>query len=137
MVTHLDTSFLVDLLRETKRGSDGPARSWLRENQHEPLAISPFVLCELMAGAELQEKPDEERRRVRTVISGLPVALVDERLAATFGKTYAELRKRGQAIGTMDLLIASVALVEGAGLLTANAEHFGRIGSLKVVAYRS
>ena len=35
----------------------------------------------------------------------------------------------------MDLLIASAALNEGAGLLTANERHFARVPGLLVLSY--
>lgn len=54
---HLDTSFLVDLLRETSRNRpDGAVRFIDGLDADEVLGISVFVLCELMAGAELSRK---------------------------------------------------------------------------------
>ena len=59
-VIHLDTSFLVDLLRETSRGKPGPASAFLVEIENEQLAASVFVQCELYAGAELSRRPKLE-----------------------------------------------------------------------------
>jgi len=47
VVIHLDTTFLEDVIRESRRDEQGPARRWLTRNPHETLGISVFVLCEL------------------------------------------------------------------------------------------
>jgi tRNA(fMet)-specific endonuclease VapC len=45
---------------------------------------------------------------------------------------YTALRKQGVRIGTMDLRIASIALEEGATVLTANTIDFGKVPGLSV-----
>ena len=50
---HLDTTFLVDAIRESRRGQDGPARRWLTRHRGEALAVSVFVRAEVLVGAEL------------------------------------------------------------------------------------
>lgn len=57
VVAHLDTSSLVDLIRELTRGTDGPAHRMLQTLTDEELAISIHVSCELHAGAELSNAP--------------------------------------------------------------------------------
>lgn len=132
---HLDTSFLVDLIRETRRGVDGPALTWLNSNAQEQLAISTPVLCELMVGAALHAVPEEEKKRVRRVCGGLPVVAVDEQVPDVYADFAAKLIQQGTSLATMDLLIASVAAVAGAALLTRNARHFERIPGLRVITY--
>ena len=136
MSIHLDTSFLVDAIRESRRGEDGPARRWLAGHREEALAVSLFVLCELMVGAELHTEPEAERRRVRETCGTLPVIGADQHLPATYARVHASLARQGEPLPTMDLLIAATALNEGAGLLTANDRHFARVPGLRVVTYR-
>lgn len=135
MVVHLDTSFLVDLMREQRRGGEGPARAWLETNTHERLAISVPVLCEILAGVELHAEPGEERRRVRRVCGGLRVVSLDERVASVYARVTASLRRAGKPSGVMDTLIASAALSEGAALLTRNTRHFDLVPDLMVLDY--
>ena len=45
---------------------------------------------------------------------------------------FDELRKRRIRIGTMDLRIASIALVEGATVLTANTRDFEKVSGLMI-----
>jgi len=134
-VTHLDTSFLVDLLREAARGEEGPATSHLEDLADEALGISVHVACELQAGAELSRDPAGERSRVEALVRPLALSLPDERFPPAYGGLLAELRRRGETISTTALLIATAALVDGAALVTRNPREFERVPGLKVVAY--
>ena len=48
------------------------------------------------------------------------------------GSQFAQLRRRGLRIGTMDLRIASVAIANDATLLSRNLRDFARVPDLKV-----
>jgi predicted nucleic acid-binding protein len=61
-VIHFDTLFVVDFLRETSRDDRGPATALLDSLPPEDLAVSVFVVCELLAGAALAQRGDEERQ---------------------------------------------------------------------------
>lgn len=132
---HLDTTFLVDAIRESRRGEHGPARRWLSDHRGEALGLSVFVLSELLVGAELHGDPLAERQRVLRVCGDLPVALPDAGLARTYASVHAALLRQGSPLATMDLLIACVALGAGAPLLTANHRTFSRIHGLRVLDY--
>ena len=134
-MTHLDTSFLVDLLRETATGTDGPARQLLARLEDEELWVSVHVACELMAGAELSSHPEGERAKVQALLQGVEVAYPDEKFALTYGRLLAWLRRRGESVATMDLLIATAAAVVSAPIVTRNGKHFARIPGLTVVDY--
>lgn len=45
---------------------------------------------------------------------------------------YADLRRRGELIGEVDLLIAGIALANGMGVATRNTDHFSRVKDLYV-----
>ena len=45
---------------------------------------------------------------------------------------YASLRKRGELIGEVDILIAGIAFANGIGVATRNVDHFSRIDGLYV-----
>jgi len=134
-VTHLDTSFLVDLLREARRGEAGGAHALLESLADEPLAVSVHVACELHGGTERSSDPPEERGRVETLLAALEVVVPDDGFPIAYGEALAELRRRGQAIPTMDLLIATAALRHGAKLVTRNARDFDRVPGLVVKGY--
>ncbi|HEY7878509.1 MAG TPA: type II toxin-antitoxin system VapC family toxin [Gemmatimonadaceae bacterium] len=132
---HLDTSFLVDLFREHARAKDGPAHRLLDTLADEELAICVHVACELHAGADLSSATAREHARVDTLCSTLEIVQTDERFPREYGRLLGELRRRGESIGTMDLLIATAARVDDARLVTRNVRDFERVPGLQVVSY--
>jgi len=134
-VTHLDTSFLVDLLRETARGGAGPALELLASLQDRELWISVFVACELQTGVELTRSPEAEISKIAELCSSLQVSFPDERFAPTYGRLLAWLQRRGETIASMDLLIATSAIVEEVPLITRNTKHFAKVPSLELLSY--
>jgi predicted nucleic acid-binding protein len=134
-VIHVDTCFLVDLLRESARGEEGPARRKLLELGAREIVASVHVACELCAGAELAGDPAHERTAVAALLDHVRLAFPDERFAPTYARLYAVLERRGERASAMDLLIATAAVVDGAPLLTRNVKHFQRVPELEVVSY--
>jgi len=133
---HLDTSYVVDLLRERGAKRDGLATQLLvGALAGEELAISVHVACELHAGAELSQNPSVERRRVEEICGALEVRLLDETFPRLYGRALADLRRGGHAISAMDLLIAVAALTDGAPLVTRNVKDFQRVPGLELVRY--
>lgn len=131
-MTHLDTSFLIDLMREASRAVEGPATTFLDSLGDEDVGVSVHVLCELEAGARLSTNPAREAEKIRKACSWLHVAYPDERFAAEYGRLMSEFHRAGRTIATMDLLIGTAAVVEGAALVTGNAKHFAPIPGLLV-----
>jgi len=134
-VIHADTSFLVDLLRDAARGARGPATALLEEVAREEIRVGVHVVCELLAGAEGSQHPAVERQRVRRLCGSLVVSYPDERFAPVYARLLASLRGGGRPIATMDLLIATAAIVEDAALVTRNVRHLGRVPGLEVRGY--
>jgi tRNA(fMet)-specific endonuclease VapC len=132
-VIHLDTTFLVDLLREARRGP-GPATAFLEVVADQELAISVHALCELHAGAELSNN-SREQQAIQSLCAALSIRHTDDNLAQVYGRILATLQKSGRSIATMDLLIAASALVDEAPLVTRNLGHFQRVPGLEVLTY--
>lgn len=132
---HLDTSYLVDLLRESARGKPGPAAKRLDEMLDQDLWLSVHAACELYAGAEGSDRPAVERESVARLCAGMHLALPEAGFAETFGRLYVSLAKRGATIATMDLLIATAAVQARSPLLTRNVREFSRVPGLEVLTY--
>lgn len=132
---HLDTTLLVDLLREGRRGEHGRARARIEDLVDEPMCVSVFVAAELRAGAELAANPGREHARVDRLLDGVSVVFPDARFAPRYGQLLAVLHRMGQRIATMDLLIGTAAVVEQAALVTRNPRHFTPIPELDVRSY--
>jgi tRNA(fMet)-specific endonuclease VapC len=134
-VIHLDASFVVDLLREASRGSEGPASRFLGRVQDQELRMSVFVACELAAGASMAVKPAEEKRKVERLCSGMTVDYPDERFPTAYGSLLAVLERGPGRVSTMDLLIATSALIAEASLVTRNTKDFSRVPGLDLIGY--
>lgn len=132
---HLDTSFIVDLLREARRRKPGTATAFLDRVSDEEVKVSVFAICELLAGARRANSPAEERARVRRFCDTLQISYPDDRFAETYAVVLDGLFTQRLNVDTMDLLIAISALVDGARLVTGNVRHFSHIVELEVVSH--
>jgi len=68
-------------------------------------------------------------------MSGLIVSYPDDRFAPMYGRLLADIQRRRQSIATMDLLIATAAILNDAPLLTRNRKDFSRVAGLRVMGY--
>jgi tRNA(fMet)-specific endonuclease VapC len=135
-VIHLDSSLLIDLLRETLRERPGPAVEAIESiDDTELLGVSVHVVCELRAGAELARKPVKEHEELDRLLSGLVVTYPDARFAAAYARLLAAIQRTGRSVAAMDLLIATAAILDDAPLVTRNARDFLRVPGLRVIGY--
>lgn len=133
---HLDTTFLVDLLREQRRDRFGPASSYLEQlPDNELLGVSVHVVCELMSGAHAAGSPPGEQDRLTRLCEALVVHYPDARFGPEYGRLLAAIQASGKTIATMDLLIATAAVLEGAPLVTRNTRHFSKVPGLRLEEY--
>ena len=134
---HLDATFVVDFLRETYKKRRGPTSEFLASlaERREKITVSVFVASELFAGVRCSHRPDEERDRVWRFCEDFGVVYPDERFAETYGGIFGSLRRSGQMVGTMDVLIGTLAIIEGARLVTRNLKDFKRIPELEILSY--
>ena len=98
----------------------------------EGLAVSIISYGELFEGALGAPDPAPELARFRRFLGRLAVLPLDEPTMERFARIRAELRRRGQLIPDLDLLIAATAMHHDLTLLTRNVRHFGRIPELKL-----
>jgi predicted nucleic acid-binding protein len=135
-VIHLDTSFLVDLLRERRRDEFGPASECLEAlADDEILAVSVHAVCELMAGARQAGAPKGEIERLARLCEALFVRYPDEHFPQAYAALLTAVRGSGASVDTMDLLIATAAVLDEASLITRNRRHFAKVPGLEIVTY--
>lgn len=133
---HLDSSFLIDLQRETLEDRPGPAWGLIESfDESEVLGVSVHVVCELRAGAELSKKALHEHEEVDRLLSSLLVVYPDDRFPLVYGRLLAATQRTGRAVASMDLLIGTAALIDDAALVTRNVKDFSRIPGLRVLSY--
>ena len=133
---HLDSAFVIDLLRETVRGRPGGALDWIESaDERETLAISVHVVCELRAGAELARQSLKEHEALNEVLSAMLIVYPDDRFALQYARILAAVQTMKRRIAAMDLLIATAALLDDAPLVTRNARDFALVPGLRLIRY--
>ena len=123
----LDSSVCVMILRGRTAVADLPPPP--------EAAISGIVAAELWAGA-MKATRSSEADRLQELLEFFPVLDFTQAAARSYGEIRADLERRGQTIGPLDLLIAAHALSLGAILVTGNVREFKRVKGLKVQAWK-
>ncbi|MGO8746295.1 MAG: type II toxin-antitoxin system VapC family toxin [Thermoguttaceae bacterium] len=139
--------FDTDLLIFMVRGLKAPARRARNYEQAAKLmercrkaqvagdsvGLSALTVSELEFGARKSGKYDDEIAAVRKVLTPFDVYGYDTvSCPEHYGRIRYELEAQGQAVGSMDMLIAAHALALKAALVTNNDAHFSRITGLRV-----
>jgi tRNA(fMet)-specific endonuclease VapC len=124
----LDTNVCIHLIKEH------PPEVLERFVSHAvgDIGLSVITLAELEYGVSKSSRPSRNREALELFVSPLEVASFDRRATAAYGKLRANLEKRGQPIGSMDLLIAAHALSLDVRLITRNVREFARVPGLRV-----
>ncbi len=96
------------------------------------LAVSIVAHGELFEGAF--DFPDTALRlaRIRAFLARFQTLPLTEPIMEIFGRTRSELRRCGQSIQDLDLLIGATAVYHDLIVLTGNVRHFSRIPRLQL-----
>ena len=123
----LDTNICIYLIKEQ------PASVLERFTAHPvgDIGISVITLAELEYGIAKSSRPARNRTALEQFLSPLEVAAFDRDASATYGRVRTTLEKRGQPIGSMDLLIAAHAISLDVRLITHNVKEFGKVPGLR------
>ena len=126
----VDTDILIDLLRKKDY-----AVSLIKKIEDEiELATSAINVFELYRGAYKSRNQEKNLASVKGLLNSLRMLNTDEDSMEIAGKIIAGLERDGNMMDIRDLLIASIALVNGFGVLTDNVRHFNKIKHLKVIS---
>jgi predicted nucleic acid-binding protein len=116
----LDTSFLIDLLKGLPAAAE---KARAMDAVGERLSVPAPVLTEVLRGAYF--KGGKELHETLELMASLDVLVVDDEVAAEAGRMGAELLKRGNDVGTIDLLIAATAKLNRRILVTRDSSFYG------------
>ena len=123
----LDTDILVALL---KGSPDATERIRKLEEKNERVATTIITTYELLKGASISSKPEENLEKVRDVISSLQVLDLTLNACEEASKIYRTLRENGNIIADFDILIAAIARTYDETIITRD-EHFKSIQGTK------
>jgi tRNA(fMet)-specific endonuclease VapC len=124
----LDTNICIDIIKERPRS----VLDRFKDHTVGDIGISVMTLAELEYGVSASSRPSKNRDALNQFVSALEVAPFDRQATAEYGRLRAALEKKGQMIGSMDLLIAAHAVSLDVRLVTHNSREFGRVPGLKI-----
>ena len=128
----LETDFLIALIRKDKEALK-KLGTLLAED--ERITTTPINASELFKGAYLSERIDDNLKAVRGILNRLELLDFTRGAAAYYGEIYSELKERGELIGDLDILVASIALANNEKLITRNIKHYNRIRELEIESW--
>jgi len=121
----LDTNMVVALLK-----GHANVLALVRQVGTSDLYLCAPVEAELWFGVFKSGRPEENRRRLLTLLAWLPSLPFAGEATRRFGEIRATLTRQGTPIGPYDLQIAAIALAQGLTLVTHNTREFARVPGL-------
>ena len=124
----LDTDICIYIIKRK------PQQIAQRFNTLRPsdIGISAITVAELEYGAQKSQKPEQNRAALQQFLIPLEILVFDPQAAQAYGTIRADLERKGQIIGSLDMLIAAQAQSHGVILVTNNIREFSRIPDLRV-----
>lgn len=123
----VDSDWLIDAIAGVRSAWDP-----LEHHASSGLSASIITLGELFEGAYSLPDPGIHIENLRRFLSGFNVLGLTEPIMQLFAQNRYRLRRRGNLIPDLDLLIAATALHHDLTLMTRNVRHFARIPGLKL-----
>ena len=124
----LDTNMCVFALRNK------PCAVGHRIQQHKPddIVISTVTVAELRFGADKSNRPEENHRQISDFLLTFDILMFDSGAADAYGAIRADLERRGQPIGELDMLLAAQAVSQNLIFVTHNTSEFQRVKGLQL-----
>ena len=123
----LDTNICIYIINERPKR----VRERFRRLAANEVGVSSVAVAELAFGVA-KSGSVRNRAALQAFLVPLEVASFDLGAALTYGDMRAELERRGQPIGPLDLQIAAHALSLNAILVTNNEREFRKVAGLTV-----
>lgn len=102
-----------------------------KKSKHD-IYISSLTIAELEFGVENSQYVEKNRVALLKFISLFRILPFDDEDAVCYGKLKTKLKKKGEIIGPIDMLLAAQALSKDLIFVTNNADEFSRVDDLKI-----
>jgi len=99
----------------------------------DDLYITIINYTELLYGIYNSNKITQNKEKILPFLDNFKILQFDKQSSKIFAKSKAKLKKQGNIIADMDLMIASIAISNKAILFTNNLKHFKRIEELEIL----
>jgi tRNA(fMet)-specific endonuclease VapC len=123
----LDSNILIYFFK-----NQGAVRLHMAQQQDTDIHLCTPVLWALLTGAHQSEHPATQLTKLAAVQQRFRVHTFDEASAEQAARARAQLERQGRPIGTIDTLIAGIALAHQLTLVTRNTREFERVQGLRV-----
>lgn len=128
MIYLLDTCICIYLINKRPL----PLISKFKQHQPGEIGISVITASELQYGVEKSSRKAKNQERLDAFLAPFDIFPYDVKAVAAYGGIRADIEKKGQTIGPLDMLIAAQALSGGLILVTNNEKEFQRIPGLQI-----
>ena len=122
----LDSDVIINFLRKDNEIT----RKILALQNIEELSTTSINTFEVLRGLSKFNKIKEGRE----FLANLKILSFNFKASEKAAEIFEELRIKGEAIDALDLMIASIAIVNNETLMTKNTKHFERMRELKIEA---
>jgi tRNA(fMet)-specific endonuclease VapC len=123
----VDTDSIIDGLAGISSILD-----WFNEHLDEGLAVSIVTLAEVYEGAYINPDPEVHIASFQAFLAIFTILPLIDQIAQRFARLRATLRRQGNLIPDLDLLIAATAIEHDLTLRTRNRRQFERIRELRL-----
>ena len=124
----LDTCICIYLLNKRLL----PLISKFKRHQPGEIGISVITASELQYGVAKSSQQKKNQEMLDAFLAPFEIFPYDAKAVMAYGSIRAELEKKGQLIGPLDMLIAAQALSGSLILVTNNEKEFQRIPGLQL-----
>jgi len=126
----LDTDICIYIIKRKPKSALRRLES-LRPGE---LAMSAITFAELMNGAKKSQQVEANVAKLNELAELIEIRPFDQKSAIFYGDVRSTLEKKGNIIGSNDLLIAAHALSLDWILVTNNEKEFKRVDGLRIDA---
>ncbi|MFM7408864.1 MAG: type II toxin-antitoxin system VapC family toxin [Cuspidothrix sp.] len=124
----LDTNTLIYYFK-----GQGQIAQNLAEIPAQEILIPTIVLFELQVGIAKSTSPIKRTQQLQQILNEVNLVSFDKDAAFAAAKIRADLEQKGTPIGSIDVLIAGIAVALQATLVTHNINEFSRVSELSLV----
>ena len=127
-MTIIDTNVMIPFLK----GATEAVNKVHEVSNNDGVSITVITAYELLKGARLSSKPQENLVDVKKAISSMQILDFSSEACEEASFIFCELKKSGKMISELDILIAAIAKTNGETILTYD-QHFKTIKGLQLV----
>jgi len=130
-LTIIDTSVMIPFLNGSLEAIN---KVRILSNKNGQVVITIITAYELLKGARLSSKPEDNLTNVKDAIFNMRILDLSSEACEEASNIFCELKKSGKMISEFDILIAAIAKTNDESILTRD-QHFKSIKGIDLVQW--